>query len=145
MGLGEQIVGVLRPDTLGDIFIYIIFLLALIASAVIPEKNVQAPYMMYGVILCCIIDLLRGNNGQAIPVSSALRIGGESLFSNQGFITYLLHIIMFTFPLIAAGLVRRHGRKGALAIPVCLLCGLFGGIYTFMAFIAPTVVYGRLF
>ncbi len=131
--LGQQIVAVLAPNSLADFFIYLIFILSIVASATIPEKNVQAPYLMYAVLLFCIIDLLRGDNGQGMPVMG---------FDNTGFGTFLIHIGMFALPLIAAGLVRRQGRKGGLAVPACLLAGLFGGIYAVMSFLAPEVLYG---
>ncbi|GEM_PF-625600 len=142
----QQVGALLRPSSLSDIFIYIIFFLSLIASFVIPEKNVQAPYMMYTVILGCIIDLLRGSGGEGLSSIAGLRIAGESILSDFGFLTFIIHIIMFVFPIIAAGLTRRFGqRAGALAVPLCLLAGLFGGIYALLSFAAPDVVYSAIF
>lgn len=143
MDLGQQIVAVLRPDTLGDIAIYIIFILSVIALATIPEKNVISPYLMYVVLLCCVIDLIRGAGGQAIPALNRFVIGGENLLENNGFITFLIHIIMFTFPLVAGAMVRRQGRKGALALPICVVTGLIAGVYALAAFYVPLSIYGR--
>lgn len=141
MDLGQQIITVLRPDSVADLFIYLIFFLSIVALATIPEKNVTSPYLMYIVLLCCVIDLLRGGGGQGIPALMNLRIGGESLLENKGFLTFLIHIIMFTFPLVAGGMVRRQGRKGGLALPLCLLVGLIGGLYSIGSFMVPTLFY----
>jgi hypothetical protein len=141
MDFGQQVLAVLRPETLADFLIYIIFFLSVIALATIPEKNVLSPYLMYVVLLCCVIDLLRGAGGDTIPALNRFVIGGENLLSNNGFITFLIHIIMFTFPLVAGAMVRRQGRKGGLALPMCLLVGLVGGFYAIASFFAPQVVY----
>lgn len=133
--LGQQILAVLSPKSLADYFIYLIFILSIVASATIPEKNVQAPYLMYVVLLFCVIDLLRGNNGEGVPIPG---------FDNEGFATFMIHIAMFAFPLIAAGLIRREGRKGGLAVPMCLLAALFGGIYAVMSFLSPAALYGAI-
>jgi hypothetical protein len=144
MDLGQQIISVIRPDSLGDLAIYLIFILSIIALATIPEKNVLSPYLMYVVLLCCVIDLVRGAG--AVPGGlNRFQIGGESLLSNNGFITFLMHIIMFTFPLVAGGMVRRQGRKGGLALPMCLLVGLIGGVYALASFFAPALVYNKIF
>lgn len=144
MDLGQQIIAVIRPDSIGDIAIYIIFFLSIIGLSAIPEKNVLSPYLMYIVLLCCVIDLIRGAGGQAIPMLNRFVIGGENLLENRGFLTFLIHIIMFTFPLVAGAMVRRQGRKGALALPLCMITGLIAGVYSLAAFYAPLVIYGPL-
>lgn len=143
--LGQQIVAILRPDSLSDIFIYAMFFLSLITTAIIPEKNVQAPYMMYGVLLFCIIDLLRGRDGSGLSSMGTFYVGGESIFSDTGLVTFTIHIGMFVFPMIAAGLIRQQGRKGGAAIPLSILIGLIGGMYAIMSFVAPEAVYGKIF
>ncbi len=144
MDLGQQIIAVIRPDSIADLAIYLIFILSIIALATIPEKNVLSPYLMYIVLLCCVIDLVR--TAGAVPGGlNRFRIGGESLLSNTGFLTFLIHIIMFTFPLVAGAMVRRQGRKGGLALPLCMLVGLIGGVYALASFFAPAAIYGKMF
>jgi hypothetical protein len=145
MDLGQQIITALRPDSLADIFLYLILFGSVAALATIPEKNVLSPYLMYAVILAVIIDLFRGG-GDLLGSLGNIRIGGEPILSNRGLLTFILHIIMFALPLMAAGLVRRYGRKqGALAVPMCLLVCLIGGFFAVISFFAPSVVYGRMF
>lgn len=131
----EDILNILRPDTLADYFIYGIFLLSLIATAVIPEKNDQASYLMFAVMFCAILDLLR-QQGANFPIPG---------FDNQGFATFLIHVIMAIFPFIAAGAIRRRSRKqGALAVPICLLLGLIGTLYAIGSFLVPQTFYGAV-
>lgn len=144
--LGQQVATLLRPDSLSDIFIYLVFFISLLAIFTIPEKNVQAPYMMYAVVLCCIVDLLRGRGGEGLSSVANFQVAGQNILSDTGLLTFIIHIIMFVFPLIAAGLTRRFGqRAGALAVPSCLLAGLFGGLYTVLAFVDPNLVYSAMF
>lgn len=125
----------LRPDNLASLFNYLMLVLALIAIAVTPEKSTTSQYLMFAVIFFVIVDLLRGD-GRAIPIDG---------FDNQGFGTFLIHIGMFVFPLVAGGMVRRAGRKGGLALPMCLITGLLGGLYALGSFLAPAAFYSVIF
>lgn len=144
MDLGQQIIAVLRPDSLGDFMVYGVFIMCIVMLAAIPEKNVLPPYLIYITMFACILDLLRGAGGSTIPVLNQFQVGGENLLGNRGFLTFMLHIIMFVFPIIAGAMTRKHGRKGGFALPIGLVTGLIGGLYVFLAFFVPNVTYNRI-
>lgn len=131
----DDIIAIIRPDTLGDYFIYIIFILSLIQTVVTPEKNNVVTNIAFVVIVCCIFDIIRGSQ------PNLLNIPEPWGFTDQGFLTFMIHIAMAVLPLVAAGMVRRRGREGALAVPVALLTGGFGILYAVGAFFAPQVFY----
>lgn len=132
----DDVIAILRPETLGDLFIYISFLGALIATALIPEKNDGPMYLMFIVMFMAVIDLLRGD-GSALPIDG---------FDNQGFGTFIIHIAMGILPFIAAGMVRRKGRKGGAAAPFMIMLGFIGVVYAIGAFAVPDAFYGsRIF
>ena len=62
----NQVVEIIRPETMGDLFVYGIFLLSMLNLAFIPEKNDLPVYLHYAIILMCILDLLR--EGAALPI-----------------------------------------------------------------------------
>lgn len=126
----NQVLVIVRPDSLGDIFIYIIFFLSLVMLVVVPEKNETSLYLVFAVILFCIVDLLRQTGDFPVPETD-----------NCGFLTFLLHVGMGAFPWIAAGMTRRQGKKGGMAIPVGGLLGLIGFVYAFGAFALPGLFY----
>jgi len=131
----NQFISLIQPNSLGDVFIYILFFGALIASGIMPEgKNSQPIYLMFAVIFCCVVDLLRGSVA-SFPIPG---------FDNEGFGTFILHIMMGVFPFIAAGMARTEGRKGGLAVPVLILMGLIGTVYAFGSFVAPDAFYNAL-
>ncbi|MAU10698.1 MAG: hypothetical protein CL607_12820 [Anaerolineaceae bacterium] len=127
-----QVGDALRPDTLGDYFIYLLFIINFLVLVLTPEKNDRANYMILAVLFACVIDLMRGRNGEVIPVDG---------FDDLGFGTMMTHLIMGIVPFLAAGGIRVPGRKGRLAIPVAILAGIMGSIYAIFAFVAPNVVY----
>lgn len=130
--VGDQ----LRPDTLGDYLIYILIFINFVVLVVTPEKNDRANYMILLVIFCCVIDLMRGSNGEIIPVEG---------FDDFGFGTMLIHIIMGIIPFMTAGGIRTYGqRKGRLSIPMAILSGIAGSLYAVFSFVAPDVVYSSL-
>jgi hypothetical protein len=116
---GNVIGNILLPQNMADIFIYLIFFLSLLMLGLIPEKSQQSNYLMFFVIFLAVIDKIR-------QASTNLPVPG---LDNDGFATLLLHVGLFIFPLIAAGLIRGTGRKDKRGVPVGLLIGLFGGLY----------------
>lgn len=132
----EDILAILRPETLGDLFIYIIFIGALISSVFIPEKNDTPSYLMFAVMFFAILDLIRGD-GSTLPIPG---------FDNTGFGTYLIHIFMGIFPFVAAGMVRfpPGQRKSGITIPFLLLIGFIGAIYALGTFVLPETFYGNV-
>lgn len=136
----DTIVELLRPDTIGDFFIYVIFFLSMLLLFVTPEKNDTPNYLTFIVLFACVLDLLRGNPS----VQDTISIPEPWGLSDEGFFTYLLHIVMFVFPLIAGGMTRRKGRKGGAALPVALLIGLIAGVYAIGTFLAPDAFYSAI-
>lgn len=140
----EQAVAVLRPTSLGDFMVWGVFIFCIMTLVAIPEKNVVPPYLIYITMLACIIDLVRSAGGQALGNVNQFQIGGESLLGDRGFLTFLLHIIMFLFPIVAGAMTRKHGRKGGYALPLGLTTGIIGGMYAFGAFFLPNAIYARI-
>ena len=115
------VVDILRPEGIWDIFIYIMFFMSLIMIVLIPEKNMQPTMLMYGVLLCAVIDKIRPSGYDP----DFLMPG----FDDKGFGTLLIHLVMFTFPLMAAGLIRGRGPKDKRGVPVGIMTGILGGVY----------------
>lgn len=128
----NQIVVALRPETLGDFIIYAIFILSVGVMIFTPEKNDQANYLTWLVMFSCVIDLLRGNNGDIMPIAG---------FDNTGFGTMILHVIMGIAPFIIAGIIRIRGRQNRLARPLAIVAGVIGSIYAIGSFAQPNLFY----
>jgi len=116
---GSVIGNILLPQNMADIFIYLIFFLSLLMLALIPEKSQQSNYLMFFVIFLAVIDKIRQSTTQ-LPIPG---------LDNAGFATLLLHVGMFVFPLMAAGLIRGPGRNDKRGVPVGILIGLLAGLY----------------
>ena len=93
--------------------------MSVIMTALIPEKSQQSQYLMFFVVFLAVLDKIR-------QASTDLPIPG---LENDGFATLLVHVGMFIFPLMAAGLIRGAGRKDKRGVPVGILIGLIGGLY----------------
>lgn len=74
---------------------------------------------MFFVLFLAIIDKVRQATTE-IPVPG---------LDNDGFGTMLIHIGMFVFPLMAAGLIRGRGRNDKRGVPLGILIGLIAGLY----------------
>ena len=129
----NQILAVIRPENPGEIAIYAILLLSLLASMTMPDKNDRPVYLLYIVIIFSLLDFGRNASEFQLPLTG---------FDDEGFGTYMIHIGMAVLPFIAAGMVRRTGRKGALAVPLCLIVGVIASIYAIASFAIPASVYG---
>lgn len=131
-------IDLLKPASLADVFIYAIFFSTLGVLFTMPEKNEIPLYILFGIILCCILDLMRmrvAATGGKFPIP-----GSDA----KGFFTFLLHIAMAMLPFINAGMIRRRGRKGAAAIPLSILGGIVACLYALLAFASPSV-YDKIF
>jgi hypothetical protein len=131
-------VDLLRPGSLADVFIYAIFFSILGVLFTMPEKNEIPLYLVFGVIFCCIIDLMRMRvqaSGSRFPIPGS---------DPKGFFTFLLHIAMAMLPFITAGMIRRRGRKGAASIPLAILSGIIACLYALLAFASPGI-YEKMF
>jgi len=116
---GNIIAEILLPGNLADIFIYLIFFGSLLMLVFIPEKSQQSSYLMFFVLFLALIDKVRQATDQ-IPIEG---------LENDGFATMLIHIGMFVFPFMAAGLIRGRGRKDKRGVPLGILIGLIAGLY----------------
>jgi hypothetical protein len=130
----DVILETLRPQSLADVFIYAIFFTVLGVLGAMPEKNETPMYILFGLILLCILDLMR-TRVERFPIPGS---------DDKGFFTFIIHIAMAMFPFIVAGMIRRRGKKGAAAVPLAILGGLLGSLYAAMSFIAPEALYGAL-
>ena len=117
----QDIGAILAIRDIWDIFIYIIFFMSLVTLVLIPDKNMQSTMLMSLVLLFTVVDKVR----PASPNNDFLVPG----FDDQGFATFLIHIGMFVFPLIAGTLVRSRSQKGKRAMPLGILTGILGGLY----------------
>ncbi len=116
---GSIVAEILLPGNLADIFIYLIFFLSLLMIAFIPEKSTTSQYMMFFVIFLALMDKVRQATDD-IPIEG---------LDNDGFATMMIHILMFIFPLMAAGLIRGRGRNDKRGVPIGILIGLIAGLY----------------
>jgi hypothetical protein len=101
-----------------DIFIYLVFFLALATLLFIPDKNLQPSLLMTVVVLATIVDKVR--NAGDLPVPG---------LDDRGFATLIIHIGMFTLPLLSAGLIRGRGKHDKRAIAPSILTGIIAGVY----------------
>jgi hypothetical protein len=102
-------------DLLFDILLYAIFLIGLVTLLLIPDKQLLATLTTTAVI----------------AVSVITKIGVPTIFDQCSFAPLVLNVIMFTFPLIVAGMVRQRGATPKALAPAILL-GLLGGAYFFL-------------
>lgn len=133
----ENVLDIIKPSSIADIFIYVILIMSVIVLGVMPEKNEQPQYLMFGVIFLSIIDLVRNE-----APAGTFPIPG---LDNNGFATYMIHIIMALFPMIAGGMARKQGRKGGATLPLGILTGLIAGVYAVASFLPNSPVYQEIF
>ena len=137
MDIGQTLSDVgslLRPDSLGDIFIYTIFFGCLITLAFIPDGNDRAQYLLFGTMLMCVVDLL---------VAQQIFQRGDA--SSEALAAYAVHIGMFVFPFITAGSIRAGKRKVGPSILLAALIGVIASLYTVMSFADPGTTYNKMF
>ncbi len=120
----QDIWGVLQYEDIWDLFIYIIFFMSLIMMMLIPDKNLQPTLLMSAVLLFTVIDKVRPETP-----SNVFFVPG---FDDRGFGTFMIHIGMFVFPLIAGALVRGRTDKDKRALPLGILTGIIAGVYTLL-------------
>lgn len=99
------------------ILLYIIFFFALITMLVMPDKNLVPTLLIGAVMLCAVIAKL----------SISAR---PPILEKKEFGMLIINIIMFTFPLLTAGLVR--AKKKGKVVPPAIMTAIFGGVYFFM-------------
>jgi len=134
----DFVIDLLKPASLADVFIYVIFFTALGVLFTMPEKNETPMYLLFGIIFACILDLMRT---RVVEAGGRFPIPGSDA---KGFFTFMLHIAMAMLPFITAGMIRRRGRKGAASIPLAILGGVVACLYALLAFASPSI-YDKIF
>ncbi len=131
----NQVVEIIRPETMGDLFVYGIFLLSMLNLAFIPEKNDLPVYLHYAIILMCILDLLR--EGAALPIEGT---------GDTGFFTFMLHIGMFLAPMVSAGAIRLpKGKRGTnYSRMIAILVTMIAMLYAIGSFAQPALFYNNV-
>jgi len=110
----------MRPDTIGDILLYVVFFLALITTFALADGNDMASYMLYGTMILALFNLTVGQewaNDQSGGVYS------------KAFIVFGTQVALFLLPFIAAGSARSKKKKGKAALPLSILAGVVGMIF----------------
>lgn len=101
-------------ELLWDIFLYLIFFLALVTMLLIPDKNMTPTLLISVVLLSAVIDKLE-------------------VFSNpKNFGVFIIHVAMFAIPFIVAGTIRVRVGKPIKAAAPAIITGVFGGLYFFI-------------
>jgi len=117
----------LKPNSVADILVYIIFVGSFITLFLLPDGNDRAQYLMLGTLLFCIFDLLL--------MQQQLIVGGASAGALAAF---GVHVGMFVFPAISVGSIRKGKRKPGPAIFMALITAVFGGLYGLITFAVLT-------
>jgi len=120
----DDIIEALGPregeELIFDILLYLIFFIGLINSFLIPDKQMSVSLLNFTVIgLALVSKLLIGTHSSAIL--EACDIG-----------TLVIHVGIFVFPLLCAGMLRSVKGKRSKAMLPSILLGLLGGGYFFM-------------
>lgn len=131
-----QFLTTMRPDSIGDIFVYAIFFLALITTFLVPDGNGRATNLMFATLFLCVVDLLIGQR--------AFLTGGAS---TEALMAYVAHIGMCLLPLISATSIRTRIKKGkaAMAMPMGVLTFVIGLLYLIASFAQPATLYASTF
>jgi hypothetical protein len=85
----------LVPNSIADFLVYIVFFGCVLTLAFMPDGNGRAQNLMFGTMLCCVLDLL--------VAQQWLQTGGNS--SNALF-AFAVHVGIFVFPAITVGAIR---------------------------------------
>lgn len=125
------ILNALEPNSLGDIFIYSIFFLSLFSLFLLPDGNERSMYLLFGTMFLAVIDLFYGALQDQLPFDDQLTID---------FIHFLVQLLMFILPALAAGLIRIRKKKGGTARILGFVTVLIAVIYVVMNFMQPGVV-----
>ncbi|MGJ3238450.1 MAG: hypothetical protein ACFE0Q_07070 [Anaerolineae bacterium] len=123
----------MTPTTLGDFLIYGVFLLALITTFVLADGNDLASNLLYATIVLAIFNLTVGQDWY------------NRANINYAFPAYAARVGMFLLPFIAAGAARTKKNKGKAALPLAIVTGIIGLLYSVGAFAVPSVMNQPLF
>lgn len=115
----NDILALLGPgtgDSIWNIFLYTIFVLATISLFVMPDKNLLATLLVGAVMLAAVIAKL--SLSARPPLLRATDFG-----------MFVLNIIPFVVPMLAAGIIRAK-KKAKVVIPL-IMTAFVGAIYFF--------------
>ena len=103
-----------------DILLYAIFIIGLITSLLVPDKQMFVQMLMFLVVAMALVaKLLIGKHASAI-------------FDECDLPTLIINIIMFVSPMISAGMLRPVKGKRSKAMLPAIFTGLLGGGYFFL-------------
>ena len=123
----------LRPETLADILVYIVFFLALLTTFLLPDGNDMAGNLLYGTMILALFNITVGvewyNDSDIVRALPA----------------FIARVCMFLLPFVAAGASRTRKNKGKAALPLAIVAGVVGLIYTVGTFALPEVMDQVLF
>jgi hypothetical protein len=102
-----------------SIFLYLIFILALITLFLMPDKNLLPTLLTGGTLLAVVLAKL---------VTAGASIGG---FRPEQFGMLIVNVIPFLFPFLVAGMTRTRKRTNPVP-PLAILTGILGGVYMFI-------------
>lgn len=121
-------IAAMRPETIGDILLYVVFLLALITTFTLTDGNDLAGNLLYGTMVLALFNVTVGVIWYEDP---------DPVYAFPAFIT---RVAMFLLPFIAAGAARSRKNKGKAALPLAAVTGIIGLIYNIAAFALPDLV-----
>ncbi|MEL6309029.1 MAG: hypothetical protein AAFV98_01620 [Chloroflexota bacterium] len=109
----------LRPDSLGDVLIYVVFFVCLITTFILPDGNEMAGNLLYLTLVLCIFNLTVGQEWIDFAAYE------------YAFPAFAAQVGMAVIPFIAAGASRKSpkGRKGGAALPLAIVAGFVGIIF----------------
>lgn len=116
----QEILFLLGPNSgelVWNIFLYVLFFLALVTLLMMPDKNLIPTLLMSAVLLATLVAKL--------SLSSRTR----PLLDEREFGMLIINIIPFIFPLLTAGTIRAKKTK---ARAPAILTGLIGAVYFFL-------------
>lgn len=133
--VGEILVN-LRPNSIGDIFTYAIFLMSIATLFLMASGNAFPQYLIFGTMILTFVDLLRA--GLPNPANSPT---GDPLFSDAGFGTFIIHLAITLLLASVAGAIKTRGSKGESARPIAILAAVIAAGYTIASFLVPEIIY----
>lgn len=116
----QEIIRLLGPSSgqpVWNILLYLIFGLALLTLLLMPDKNLIPTLLIASVLLAALVAKLS---------ISATR---NPVFQPDSFGQYMVNIVPFVAPIIAAGMIRT--KKKTNVIPPAILTAILGGLFFF--------------
>lgn len=103
-------------DAIWSVFLYVIFLFALLTLFTMPDKNLVPTLMIATVLLCAVVA--------KISLASP-----DPIFRRREFGMMIINIVTGVFPFVVAGMIRRGKTRRTTAVPLAILTGIVGTVY----------------